>query len=334
VRERITPEVEMSAGLHLAVPDDGSGSGAATAWDPRLALAWTPTPELRISAAAGRHHQYEQALAAAGFTIGSALVPGHLWVSAGGSIPALRADVLTAGAELWLRGGWLASANGWLRATTGRLTASPDTGEVRARAPLVDTELDEGWVAGTARSMGLELGVRKLAGRWTGSVSWSMSRGRTSAEGRRYPTPGSRTHVLDAAVMFGVTPRTRVGAVLTAASGAAYTRFYAFRCTEVSWYCPEVDAGSEPVIGWVEAAGAERTPAYASLDLHVEHTGRLFGLPVGVWGQLRNALSRDNRAAYVGSVLSCAEDGTDCSLTDRFADGFPFLPLVGVWIRL
>lgn len=334
LRGRLAPEVEASAGLRIESNGRGGGSVADVEAAPRISLAWTPGPDLRVSAAVGRHHQYEQALAATAFTVGSGLVPAHLWVSAHGGIPAIRADLATVGAELWLPRGWLASATAYVRSSTGRLTPAPDSGEVRARPPLGSAEPSAGWVAGDARAVGIELGARKLTGRWTGSVSYSLAHSRTTAEGRSYPTPGERTHSLDAAVVFDVSPRTRVGATLTASSGAAYTRFYAFRCTEVSWYCPSVDTGEQPVIGWAEAAGNERTPAYVSLDLHVERRGTLFGLPFGVYGQLRNTLARNNRGAYVGSILDCADGDRNCTLTDRFEDGFPFLPLVGIWIRM
>ncbi len=333
LRRRVAPDMEVSLGARLESWAGAGGDDLTAA--PRVALAWTPRPELRVSAALGRHHQYEQALAAAGFSIGSGLVPGHLWVSSRGAIPTIRADMATVGAELWLPGGWLASANAYVRDAAGRLTPDPDSGYVRARPPVVESELGAGWVTSADRTVGLEVGVRRLTGRWTGSMAYSLSRGRTRAVGYRYPTPGERAHALDAAVVLQAFAKTRVGATLTAASGAAYTRFYAFRCDEVSWYCPTADAGdARPIIGWVEPAGMERTAPYMSLDLHVEHTGTVMGFPVGVYAQLRNALARDNRAAYVGSILECDVDGRSCTLTDHFEDGFPLLPLVGLWIRM
>ena len=123
----------------------------------------------------------------------------------------------------------------------------------------------------------------------------------------------------------------QIGSVETC---AAYTRFYAYRCTSVTWYCPQVDTGPQPVLGWVEPAGGVRTSSYLSVDLYVERTGRMWGQPFGLYGQLRNALGRDNRAAYVGSILDCDVDGNDCTLTDNFEDGFPMIPFVGFWIRL
>jgi hypothetical protein len=334
VRDHIGPDIAFSAGLRLETESGARGIEGGIEAAPRLAVAWTPRPELRVAAAAGRHYQYEQALAATGFTVGSALVPGHFWVGARGAVPPIRADIVTGGAELWLPHGWLAATNGWLRSETGRLTPAPESGYVRARPPLEQAAPAAGWVAGSGRALGLELSARKLAGRWTASLAYSLTRSRTTASDVTYPTPGERTHALDAAFMVKATSKTSVGAALTAASGASYTRFYAFRCTAVSWYCAEVDDGVQPIIGYAEPAGAERTRRYVSLDLHVERTGTLLGLPFGAWAQVRNALGRDNRAAYTGSILDCDAAGNDCSLSDTFESGFPFLPLIGVWIRL
>jgi hypothetical protein len=326
-------ELRLSAGVRLDAGDvGGPGYGAVVA--PRVVAAWAPDDDLRVTAAFGRHMQYEQAIAAAGFTLGPALVPGHLWVGTAYGVPGLRSDIATLGVERWLGGGWLASATAFWRSTDGRLTPSPDSGYVRARPPVVERGRGDGWTTGSGRAIGLEAAARKLSGRWTGSVGYSLIRARTSAGRVTYSTPGERTHALDATFAFRLTSSTTLGGAATAATGAAYTRFYAFRCTAVTWYCAEVDTGPDPILGWVEPAGSERTPAYASLDLQIEHTGRVFGLPFGVYGQLRNALARDNRAAYVGSILDCDAQGRDCTLTDRFEDGFPRLPLLGFWLRL
>ena len=180
---------------------------------------------------------------------------------------------------------------------------------------------------------GIELGTRKLSGRWTGSASYSLSRARITAARQSFPAPGERTHALDATFNYRLTDRMQLGAAFTATSGAPFTRFYAFRCPAV--YCPPPEEGAPEVIGFNESAGAERGPAFASLDIHLQREGELFGHRSGFFVQLRNALNRDNQSAYVGSVLTCGDVwGEDCSLEDHFEDGFPFMPLVGFWIRL
>ena len=224
------------------------------------------------------------------------------------------------------------SATTYLKDAVGQLTPAPDSGYVRARPAVVRGEIGDGWVPADTRAYGVELGARKLSGWWTGSASYSLSRARLTASGQSFPAPGDRTHVLDATFIFRLTEQMRLGAAFTAMSGAPYTRFYAFRCPAV--YCPP-EEGAPEVIGFNEPSGAERTPSFASLDIHLERDGELFGLRSGLFVQLRNALNRDNRSAYIGSVMTCGEVwGEDCTLEDNFEDGFPFMPLIGFWIRL
>jgi hypothetical protein len=336
VRRHITPSVEISTGLRLEIGIPESSGLAESTLAPRIAALWHATPELRVSAGIGRHYQYEQGLAAAGFDMGPALVPTHLWVTAGDDVPAIRSDIATLGAELWLPGGFLASANTYLRRSTGHLTPPIDSGYVRARPPVDDGRVGGGWVTGRARAVGIELGVRKLAGPWTGSLSYSLSDARTSVNGRTFVSPGERPHVLDAGLLLRLGSRVRLGAAYTASSGATITRFYSFRCQADPYpeYCPPPEDAPE-VIGFNEAAGRERGPSYASLDLHFETEGTVFALPFGFFLQLRNVLNRDNRAAYDGSVLTCGPVwGVDCTLEDNFEDGMPLFPLLGFWLRL
>ena len=106
-----------------------------------------------------------------------------------------------------------------------------------------------------------------------------------------------------------------------------------FRCPK-DRYCPPPNPHAPEVIGFAEPAGAERAPAYASLDVHLEKGGHLFGLPFGLFLQVRNTLNRSNRSAYEGSVLHCDEAEVNCHITDLFEEGMPLFPLLGFWMRL
>lgn len=336
LRERLSPTTEVSFGLRLDIPKDVSRGGREVRAAPRLAGSWQATHALRVSGAIGRHHQYEQALTSTGFEMGPALVPGHLWALAGGDVPAIRSDLGTLGAELWLGDGWLASANAYARTSSGHLTPPPDSGFVRASAALANGRVAAGWVRASTDAVGLELGARKLSGRWTASASYSVSRARTQAGETSFTAPGDRPQVLDATFLIRASERLRIGAAYTAASGAPYTRFYSFRCPADPYpvYCPPIEDAPE-VIGYSELAGGRRTPSYASLDLYLERDGTLKGRPFGLYLQIRNALNRDNRSAYAGSILVCGDVwDVDCTLTDHFDDGMPLFPLLGFWIRL
>lgn len=335
LRRAVSSTVDVQVGMALESRGVGSPFSGRTRASPRLHAAWRPDGDLRVTAAVGRHIQYEQALSAAGFEFGPALGPGHLWVSARGRLEPVGSDLATLGVERWLGEGWLASTALYARSTSGRLTPNPDSGYVRARPPVDQAELGDGWVSSDATAYGLELSLRKLTGRWTGSAAYSLSRARTTVGGQDFHTPGARAHVLDAAVLYTASRTFRLGGALTAASGAPFTRFYAFRCPEQNWYCGAADLGDPPVVGFKEPAGQERTPAYVSLDLHLEKTGRVLSRPFGFYVHLRNALGADNRLTYVGSRLECADaqGSPPCTARDSFDAGFPTLPLVGLWVR-
>ena len=89
----------------------------------------------------------------------------------------------------------------------------------------------------------------------------------------------------------------------------------------------------------VEEPNAERAAAYASLDVLVEWTRAYDGWELGIYGQVRNLLGRENALTYRGSRRGCeaengSADSTPCSgetaVTDDFDRGLPILPAVGV----
>ncbi|HEX2189162.1 MAG TPA: hypothetical protein VHG51_09715, partial [Longimicrobiaceae bacterium] len=197
----------------------------------------------------------------------------------------------------------------YLRGTRGLAVPDPTPTAVAVWTPTTPDSLPppesqqrESWVAGEGRARGLELSLRKLTGRVTGSVGYTLSSSELRAAGFRYPAPWHRGHSLDATGLVHLLPSLRVGGAYTAASGARYTRFHdgVARC----------EAGRE--CRWVvfPTAGipsGEQAPAYRSLDLLAEWSGRLRGWEVGVYAQLRNATGRGNPAAYVGHDLQSQE---------------------------
>ncbi|MGD2067281.1 MAG: TonB-dependent receptor [Gemmatimonadota bacterium] len=338
LRRAVGHDLEISTGLRLESRSGPDGEDGSLRLSPRLAARWSPLPALQFGAAVGRHVQYEQAVAAAGFIVGPDLVPTHLWLPSGSGVPALRSDVVTVGAEMWLSDGWLATVNAFGRWSAGHLTPAPDGGFVRAGPPVVGSTVAPGWTVARGSALGLEIGARRLAGRWTGSLAYSLVRSRREAAGVTWRPAGDRTHAVDATLLVRATPSLRIGATFTATSRAPMTRFFSFGCPDDP-YCPEGagDGSPEdvaaPVIGFAEGAGGLEGPAYVSLDLHLEKTGHVVGLPFGFFAQIRNVLDRDNPSAYLGSYLPCSPDET-CVPRDRFEGGMPRVPLIGFWIRL
>ena len=111
-----------------------------------------------------------------------------------------------------------------------------------------------------------------------------------------------------------------VGGAFTYGSGVPFTRLL----------LPPAEDPDEAV--YLGGANGLRTPAYASLDLLVEYTRRVGKWDLTAYGQLRNALGKNNAVTYAGSS-TCQPDGAGAcagGIDDRFEAGIPRLPLVGV----
>jgi hypothetical protein len=306
----------VEAGVRVEGGEPVRGGGALR-WAPRAAVRLRAGAGLTFSAAAGRSWQYVQA----GPQLGEQAVTQHLWMLAGDSVPALVSDVATVGAEAWLGGAWLASVAAYERRSAGLTVTDPRPGEVVGR-PL--------YAEGSLRAEGVELSVRRLAGRWTGSASYSWGVSTTRAAGLEYAGEGDQRHALDLAVRGRLGGGWKAGAAFTAASGPAFTRFYggSAHCVE-SGRCTwaELPRAGEP--------GTLRAPAYASLDLDAEWSRDFGGWRLAAFLQVHNALARSNPARYNHSVhyARCGvgvPDPAGGCVDDVWSRGLPLLPVLGL----
>ncbi|HEX8358521.1 MAG TPA: TonB-dependent receptor [Longimicrobium sp.] len=297
--------------------------GEALRWAPRAAARFQATPRATLSAAAGRSWQYLQA----GPELGAQAFTQHSWLLAGRGVPALRSDVVTLGGEAWLGTAWLAAATLYERRSAGAAVMDPRPGPVLGRPDFVE---------GTMEAEGVELSVRRLAGRWTGSASYSWGSSTTRAEGVEYASGADQRHSVDVAARASLGRGFHLGGALTASTGGASNRFFAGIAT-----CSVVVAGCQ----WAELPragepGSVRAAPYASLDLAADWT-RAFGpLRVTAFAQLRNALDRDNPARYNHSVsyAGCGfgrpVEGEPGCTDDVWSSGLPRIPVAGVRVSL
>jgi hypothetical protein len=300
---------------------------------PKVTLRATPFgSHVTLTAAAARSWQYTQALAPAGPSVGPDLYLTDVWLLAGDTIPALRADVGTLGVEAWLGGSWIASANAYLRHATGMAVPEPGAGVLTSQRPI--------FVSADNHAHGVELAVRRIAGRWTASGSWTY--GVSELEARsgmypvwyHYPSSADRRRSVDATVMRHFGDALRVGAAFTWATGAPYSRFLLgqARCdSTIAALCTPADSAAL----YIESPNAERTAAYSSIDLLVDWSRRVGSMEIGAYLQLRNLLNRPNAVTYTGSVRNCTPQPPTLvpvggGVCDRFDKGVPLLPLVGV----
>jgi hypothetical protein len=316
-RWELGPELALEPGLRVEV-GPSVWNGGAVRLMPRLTTRWAPTPDLSFSAGAGRTYQYAQALAATGPSVVGGYTASHLWLLADKEVPAIRADVGTLGAELWIGGSWLLAANGYVRRSTGVTLPDPTAGS------LVDRPL---FVTGESRARGLELSARRLAGRLTASASYALGVAETTAAGLTFPTSEDRRHAIDLTSMVRVRGALRAGAAFTYATGTPYTRIHIRNLP-----CTPAMCGYDLV---ADAKNAQRGPAYSSLDLLLDWTKRMRSWDLGLFVQVRNALGHRNAVTFIHSAEYCVPSfpNDPACVRDQFENGLPTLPVFGVRAR-
>lgn len=308
----------MRAGLRAEVGDESSNTGPVRL-SPRVALRFTPIPEVALSAGISRIYQYTQAVAPGGVYVAS-LASTDVWLVAREVVPAVRSDIATAGLETWLGTGRTMSLNAFARRATGIAAPDPRPGRIFERPTFVE---------GENTAYGAELGVRQITGPVTGALSYTLSRSRMEAAGLAYPAAADRRHVFSATAMARATSAIRTGAAFTAASGVPFTRVIA-----TAEDCL-LEPGCNPQqLPWMSEPHGERAPTFASLDLLFDWSGRLRSLEVGAFAQLRNVLGRENATVYTGDAPSCTPVGCGEDLRSVYERGVPRLPIVGLRVRL
>lgn len=314
----------VETGVRVELPRRTRNAPAVAA-SPRVTARYTTHgSRATVSAGVARSWQYTQALAPTGPSVGPDLYLTDMWLLASDTIPAIRSDIATLGGEVSLGRAWVAGATGYVRHGTGVAVPDPRPGVLNSQRPV--------FVAGTNDATGLELGLRRIVGRMTASVAYTLARSMIKAAGLTYASSADRTHTVDATAMFRLTPGLRVGAAATAASGSPYSRvLLGVRLDSLGRQTLDTLALS------IEAPNGQRTPAYASVDLLFDWEGTMGRARVGVFVQIRNVLNRTNAVTYTGSLDQCtaalptlleARPGT----CDRFDRGIPLLPLAGVRI--
>ncbi len=337
---RLVPTEKLD--LRLALQGDlrtPEGGGESSGYlSPRVTAAYALTGDARITAGLGRHYQFEQALAGVGFDLGPRLVPSFLWVQAGEALPALRADIGSLGGELWLGPGVLLSGSAYVRASDGTLVPTPVPGYVRA-GPSPEGGLDPSWRTASGVARGIDLSIRRIAGRITGSVAYSYARSELEADGMTFPAPGDRRHTVDATLFLRLASWVRMGGAFTGSTGTPYTRFFTLSCPGDS-RCPEgADEDVRDIVGYADAANEGRGPDFSAVDFLLEMEGNVLGLKLGGFLQVKNIGAQSNDGTYLGSFRNCGGavvDGVCRSptlLEDRFERGLPVVPLVGFWAR-
>lgn len=314
------PRWELQTGLRAEVGEPVVNGGRLRL-APRFSGRYWADSATALSASWSRTYQYTQDIGPAAGPLGPQLHLTHFWVSAQSvNRPAIRADVAQVGIEHRLTPQWWLNGNVYGRRSTGLRVANPAPGMVlQSRSPEA---------AADNTAYGAELSARKLAGRWTGAVSYAYGVSELDARSGdperpgewHFASPADVRHSLDLTSSVRVARNWQAGGAFTYASGVPYTQFIIGDAAELG----------EP--------NAQRTLPYASLDLQAEYTRNLGGWQLSGFVQLRNALNRENRITYVGSRERCPASLENfgqppCAVRtveDRFQAGVPRVPLFGV----
>lgn len=279
-----------------------------------------------MTVGAGRSYQFTQTLVPIGF-LRPEFPSGHLWLLAGEEVPALRADVLSLGGELWLNAAWLVSVTAYGRASDGVIIPDPRPGVAAGRPLFVVVE---------ERGRGIETAARRLKGTTTASIAYTLASTEQRFGNLAFPSQSDRRHVVDATVATRITHGLRAGAAFTFATGAPYTRVADLGMN---------DEGEG--IGALGLPNAGRAAAYASLDLILDWTKSFESWGLGFFVQVRNVSGNRNDAAYEetvpycaselydfsGPTLTCGPDGSQPVARDHFLKGIPRVPLLGARVQ-
>ena len=286
---------------------------------PQLSLRYAATDRMNLTMAKGSHLQYEQAVAPSGLSFGPALTVAPLWILAPNTRSAVKTEITTVGWEHWLTDEWLASANYYHRTTSGLAIPDPRPGT---------TDDDRFSVPAHNQAKGIELGVRRLAGRWTGSFGYTLSASDLHSDGLKFPAPADRRHIVNANAMVRISDRVgqgslRIGGTFTSMSGAPFTRIHPgwYDCSEYEpeGYCTAI------VPNQIELPNAERSPWYTATNVLIEWSRSFRGWDLGAHAQVQNLLNAPLAVTYAVDDQGCRRRRTDSpfcgSAEDRFIPG-------------
>ena len=290
---------------------------------PRLSARYRlPGSRAAVSGGIGRSYQYTQAIARAGDAQAAYnLHVTDVWRMASDTVPAMRSDIATLGGEWWLGSSWLGAVNLYWRRTTGVAVPEPATGPLGTDGPQ--------FVSATNEAHGVEFSVRKLAGRWTTSLAYTIGQSTLGVGSLKYPAPGETRHAFDMTGMLRFSRSVRFGTAFAATSGTRFTRFQVDAIN-----CSGPPARCIPENPRAEAPNGARSPAYVSLDFLFDWTHAFEAWTFGLYLQVRNLFNHVNAGPYTGSFecVGPRSSGTRVvrpGLCDGFDDAVPTFPVIG-----
>ncbi len=213
---RITDHLRINGGLHASL----FNIGGKVKWgiSPRVSVSWHPVEAFALKGAYTRTVQYVHQLSQSYLSL-----PTDQWIPVTGDFKPQTADKISVGGY-WQSadGGWSASVEGYWK-WMHNLLDYRDEYYLRPPLEMWDARLTSG--RGSAKGIDFEL--RKLTGKVTGQVSYSLGRvDRTFADkngGRTYPARSDHRHTINVVVNWHVSDKVQLNAAWTGHSGNRFT---------------------------------------------------------------------------------------------------------------
>ena len=318
----------VDAGMRADVGTVVQGGGTVRL-APRLRSRVWLNPEFSVSAGAGRSWSYAQALVPTGPSLDGVALAGLFWQLADATTPAVRSDIITVGSEYWVAPAVLASATAYVRRGAGIAVPDPAPGRKLNR---------EMAVPGSEYAQGIELSVRRLAGRLTGSASYTReSAAQTVVGWNEFAAPTARPQALDVTAQLTLPFGFSIGSAFTGTSGSAFTSYLRPSSCAAAGNHPRCNDLAGPFVG---SPSAVRTGAYRRADLLLDWDSNWGRWNIGAFLHAFNVTGRNNPAAYRESTPASSGagvTGNQVAGQPRTPDqqhvilpGLPFVPVFGL----
>ncbi|MCB2199537.1 TonB-dependent receptor [bacterium] len=305
---------EIMPGLRTTYHQDGD----LLLFDPRFAVVYHQSPEMRFKAAAGRYHQFVNVISA-----GEALSFFDIWVPADGSVDPTYMDQFVLGWEWDFNRNHEVTIETYYNNMGQVLEYNMNTDEANSLA--------QAFLQGEGRAYGAEFMVRRKHGRITGwlgySLSWSERRfpGSEVNNGDWYFPKYDRRHDFMAVVLYDINDRWSVSGQWRYNTGQGYTEAKAWMDYTLDG-APQSSLPNNGISGLYGAKNNYRLPADHRLDISADYKHHFFGLPAKATLSLYNAYNR--RAIFTRNY-----DKSENPPVANDVKLLPILPLVGYEVR-
>ena len=315
----ISPALKINAGLHASVfAVDGR---TFSSLEPRLAARYRVGRRTSLKASLARMRQYVHLLTNSGIGL-----PTDLWVPATDRVPAQTSWQVAAGVARTF-GDWSVEAEAYVKTMDGLIEYREGASFLGAAA----SDWEAAVTTGEGLSRGLEVLLRRDAGRTTGWVGYTLAKtDRTFEElnrGETFPFKYDRRHDIGMTVQHQATRGITLSATWVYGTGSGFTAPTGRIPTSRSTAVREVlgQTGGFFGSGYVYAPrNSSRLPAYHRLDLGLIWNGTSW------WGEHALALGVYNAYARKNPFFVTAESALDGpgSLALRGVSVFQAVPSV------